>query len=171
MKAKQILDAAKINLNIKDDDSDALLLYCLKNVLNELSTEFIPVYAQERITVEDGKFDLTKLEKVPVKITSIVTDKEILRFSETPFGIIIKPKYSGEVNVTYRYLPLVETAEDEIPYGETALRALSFGLSAEYCLVSGLDSEAEVWDVRYKDAAKEAAYAKREYRVKPRAWY
>lgn len=170
MTAKQIMDAAKTNLNL-DDDCDTLLLYCLKNVINEVATEFVPVYAEETCVVTGGKVNLNELTKIPIRITSITSSQRNLDFSATPFGPKLDCNYDGIVTVTYSYLPLIESEEDEVPYGEPLLRALGFGLSAEYCLVAGPQEESEIWDMRYKDAIKEAAFARREYRIKPRAWY
>lgn len=171
MKAKQIIDAAKLNLNITEDSWDELLLFYLKNVLNEVATEFIPVYSEQKCNAVNGEIELTSLEKVPIKITSVKNKDENLRFFESPFKLLLKPRFDGEVTVTYSFLPLVSSPEDELPYGEALVRALSFGLCAEYCLVSGLDADAQLWDVRYKDAVKEAAFARGNHMIKPRAWY
>ena len=171
MKACHLLTAAKTNLNIEDEDHDTLLLFCLNNVLNEVASEFIPVYHEEKLSVLNNKADITQLTKIPIKITSVMCDKGSIPFVETPFELKLKHFGSGEVIVTYSYLPVVADPEDELPYRENLIRALSFGLAAEYCLVNGPDSEAELWDIRYKDAIKEALFDGKERHIKQRAWY
>lgn len=171
MKAKDIIEAAKKNLRIEDNESDTLLLFNLKNVLNEVATEFIPVYTEETVKAVNGEVELSALTLIPVKITSVKNRESNLSFTETPFRIFIKPRVDGEVVLTYSYLPLIASQEDELPYRDLMLRTFAFGLCAEYCLVSGLEADAEMWDMRYKDAVKEAAFPHGEHKIKKRGWY
>ncbi len=171
MNAKTIIDATKINLNITDDSCDAKLLFCLKNVLSEVATDFIPVYHKTKLNAINGVIDISELEKLPIKLSTVRNDEMYFMYCVKEGKLLLTPKYSGEVTITYSYLPVIESPDDEVPYTEVALRWLSFGLAAEYCLVSGLDNEAVMWDKRYKDGAREAAFAFGEHRIKQRAWY
>lgn len=171
MKVKDIIQAAKNNLNIADNDKDDSLLFYLKNVINEVASEFIPVYTSEKINVTGGRADIGNLTKTPIKITSVGNDEQNLEFEEFPFGLRLKKPLDGEVRVTYSYLPVFADEEDDLPYREYLLRALCFGLCAEYCLVSGIETEAQMWDMRYKDAIREAAFPRGEHLLRQRGWY
>ena len=142
-----------------------LILSCINEVLCDISTDYLPLKASEEITVLNGEFSLSGLSQDFHKLISISPN--------LPHVIRQNTLYvdSGTYSVEYQYLPEVYEVGDTIEDFDTRLTiyALSFGVAAEFCLISGNYSESEMWNSRF-ESAMQVAKRRNLVNLKGRKW-
>ncbi|MBR2989302.1 MAG: hypothetical protein IKC64_06245 [Clostridia bacterium] len=149
-----------------------LLLRCANLVLSEISCAYYPLKTTQKVRAKGRYIHYRDLEKPLVDIYSIKSSSgESVRFSEYYDRIFVYGESDGEFEIEYSYPCPSLALDDEIPYQSERVseRILSYGTVCEYYVVSGMTSEASVWQKRYYNALEQSK-SRREKRVKTRRW-
>ena len=158
------------NAEISDSQQKLLdiLTSCGNLVYSEMAAEFMPVSFCETVTTADGVIPFSALSKRCIDVIEVKKDKTKLAFSLKNNALVTG---SGEITVTYTYLPEKIPFEGvfDYSYGRLSDRVLALGVAAEYCLISGQYADALVFDKRYKDSLI-ALSRKKNYRIPARRW-
>ena len=142
------------------------LLYCVNATEDELARYYFPLVATETLSSANGRHSLSYFRHTPVRIVSVKSGgKECSYRLET--DALIAP--GGAIEVTYHYAPAKKTISGNSEFSDGNMVAL--GAAAEYCLICGETSLAEVWETRYREAIDRAQSmnSKGAY-VPPRRW-
>ena len=158
------LDADSFDSQTQKDIN--LIISSTNEVLCEVATDFLPLKTKETVTVANGCFDLTTLTHDFHKLVEVDTSESYYVLRE---NLYIK---DGTYDVTYTYLPEIYELNDEIEDIDLRLTlfALSYGVAAEYCLISGNYSESELWASRFNDAMRVATRNTKIPKLKERRW-
>lgn len=153
------------------DDGEIVntLLYCVNAVEDELARYYFPLTATEKLQSESGEYSFADFTYIPVKILSVKRDGKKVKFTLDTGKMITDCK---EIEVEYGYAPKKKTMDDESAFGdELDVNIAACGAAAEFCLISGETSLAEVWETRYREGIERAQklYKSRIY-IPPRRW-
>jgi hypothetical protein len=122
-----------------------VLLCCYNAVEDELARTSFPLVKAEHHTVTDGKVEYGNFGNSPVRILSV-------KYKGRKVPCTLYTKYLNvdvpEVDITFAYAPTVKELSDtcEVSGEAQSVELPALGVAAEYCLISGLDSEAEMWE-------------------------
>ena len=145
------------------------LLECFNIVENELALDYLPLYAEERMTTNSGKFYYRNFTHDVVRIIG-VTDGYGNAKKYTLYADHLITD-GGMTNVFYTYTPKAKEIGDNSDfYLYVSPRLLSYGVAAEYYLMLGLTSEAAIWDKKYKDAIEALYRSKEGAKIAARRW-
>ncbi len=148
----------------------SILLKCANLIVNEITTDWIPLKKREKITVTGGERRLSDLEKPLMDVYKLLdgcgNEVKFRQFFDRIFCD------DGDYIIEYSYFPDELTLESEIPFviSAPAVRVIAYGIACEYDIISGLTAEATVWENKFIDGLKSATRAKRELKVKGRRW-
>lgn len=145
------------------------LMYCINAVEDELARYYFPLECTEELSSEDNFFPFSSFSHTPVRILSVTCGGKRAEHTLTQTGVsAVAPK----ITVTYHYAPSENTVDGESAFGglgDGMITAL--GAAAEYCLICGEASLAEVWETRYREAIDRAhSRIGRSPCVPPRRW-
>ena len=141
-----------------------ILLYCINATEDELARYYFPLKSVERLFSIDKKFDFSLFSHTPVKILGVKSGGREIRFSLFPNYFETE---AADIEVSYLYVPQKKGMNDESEFGNLT----SLGAAAEYCLICGETSIAEVWESRYRAAIDRARHERRPaVYVPPRRW-
>ena len=148
---KQAIDAGTVDSN----KETRTLLRCFNLVENEVALDYLPLKAEDTVYSDSGKIAFSELTNSPVRILGVSDlSGNPVRFSLFPDFIKTE---AGKCVVLYTYAPKEKTAQEESDFiTNLSVRALSFGVCAEYCTACGLYEQASVWDAKYKEALRAA---------------
>ncbi|MBQ8407210.1 MAG: hypothetical protein IJY38_04750 [Clostridia bacterium] len=167
-----ILDRVKgayDNGTANQDEEVQALLKCFHLVENEVALDYIPLRAEDTLISPSGTVRFSELALKPVRIIS-VTDEWGNSLKFKLFHDFLKTE-AGKIKILYSYLPMEKDAFGESDFQLLlSERALSFGVCAEYCLLSGLYEQANVWQNKYKDAIKAAMRSQKSRVISSRRW-
>lgn len=143
-----------------------LILSSVNEVLSEIATEYLPLIANEEVTIQNGEFDLTTLSKPFHKLVKVRTTKKYAVDFET-----LKIE-NGTYKLEYCFLPEIAEIGDDIVGFDTKLTtySLSFGVAAEFCMISGNYSEAEMWSSKFENAMQAISKPHKTFMLKKRRW-
>lgn len=177
MKLKEgiILAASALNLDgvLADDklsDTDKLLIRCANNCLDEITAEYLPLKCDLKVTATGGSIPYSLLGETVYDVLS-VTDAQGNKVKFELMPSRIKVARDGEYTVRFcTRAPQLEP-DGEVPVQlRLTPRILSYGIAAEYLLVSGFYEEAVTYDTRFKDALKRAVFGGSEKKIRMRRW-
>lgn len=169
-----LLTASALNLDAKFGeqltDTEKLLIRCANNCLDEITSEYLPLKSEIKVKSTNGSIPYSHIADTVYDVVSVTDSKgERVKFTLMPSRI----KVDRDDEYTVLYCTRIQTLEinDEIP-SELHLspRIISYGIIAEYLLVTGFYEEAVTYDTRFKDALKRAISGVRERKVKGRRW-
>lgn len=182
MKVKEVLAVAAELLGISDDVATALnggsgegsdkvngLLSCFQLVENGLALDYLPLVAEETVSVADGKVLYALLKK---KVARILAVKDLCG---NAVAFALYPTYLrvGEEKavVRYAFLPDKKGLEEESDYQSCAsVATLAYGVASEFCMAHGLYAEGAVWEKKFKESVARACARKHGGRVRARIW-
>lgn len=186
MKVKEILKLALMFLNRED-----LLIYspfgeqttiptlenteiehlkkCFNLVYNEIATAYITLIKTEQVVFIDGVLAYNKLSKTITEIRKLYANGKNIPYSLEEDGIHANVLCA---QLTYSYAPEELSFEDEVFMfgGKIQDRVFAYGIAMEFCLITGLYDDAEVWETRFYSGLKEAYSKKSEIRLPSRRW-
>lgn len=172
---EELLDCAYFtnsNEEISEDvkkDLD-LLLKCLNFIVNEISTDYLPILKQKQVTFTNNEFDIKELDTNIYKIIKV----------EDKFGKNIKFKYiQGKINanvinavVTYSAFATKCDLDGDVEdfNGIMPDRVLAYGTAMEYSFINSLYDDATIWESRYKNALLVLSQKKHNMVMPKRRW-
>lgn len=149
------------------------LLYCINATEDELARYYFPLKCTETLNSRNNVFYFSDFSKIPVRIIEVKSDGKEVDYRLRPDGIAAD---CSRIEITYDYAPAKKTADGKSEFGEIGDGNItSLGAAAEYCLICGEASLAEVWETRYREAIDRAqrtiskAEARTAY-IPPRRW-
>lgn len=174
MKIKECIQLAAEALNLDatltgKSDIDRLLLRCANNCLDEITSEYIPLKEIKTVTAKDGRITYAQLGTAVYDVTEVKRQGVKENFELLPSYIVVKS--DGEYEVSYYTRPNTLTLSDDVPISlHLTPRVISYGIAAEYLLISGFYEEAAMYDRRFKDALIRLTGGDKNRKVKRRRW-
>lgn len=149
----------------------ALLLKCLNLTYSEIASDYVPLLCCENIQTENGKIMFCDLTKNFCELKSLKDENGYrLKYKLFPDYILTD---ASKVEITYSYLPTALTSYESLVENfskKVSEKILAFGLAMEYCFISGLYDDAEMWEKRFKDALFIKNNKKTEIKLPRRRW-
>ncbi len=147
-----------------------LLVRCANLVIREVASEYVPLKIKQKVTATDGKIPFASLSNRAIDVYAVV--KNGVKTDFKIFYDLIMVNGDGEYEVEYSYEPKKVLLNDFTPYltARPSERVFAYGVAREYSLISGLGEEAEIWDVRFKDAITAFNRKKTSAVIAPRVW-
>ncbi len=188
MQVKEILELACVFLGMDEvledeyftgnpeggDDSTekeiSKLLKCLNLIVNEISSDYLPLLTEEDVVFNDEKLYYTELDKTILEVFSLKD------FNGRAISFKTFPEYiSANVQnalLTYSFQPQELEQDDVIIYygGKIPPRVYAYGVAMEYLFISSQSDEAHIWEKRYKDCLCEIVRKKSETKLPSRRW-
>ena len=184
MEVKEVVLTAARLLGIEREVSDYItdnlgggkektedLLAAFNLVENELALDYLPLYAKESFSVEEGKIAYARFSKNPSRVTSVSkASGEQIPFEIYPTEIRVQAGAETAV-VEYAFLPEKKGLADASDYQSgVSVGLMANGVAAEYCAMQGLYAEAAFWDKKYKESIAKTHKVKRGKRMQARRW-
>ena len=130
------------------------LMYCINATEDELARYYFPLKCTETLYSENKTFYFAGFSHTPVRILQVKSGGRDL-----PYELQTNCITAGadKIEITYFYAPKKKALDDESQFGETGDGYITaLGAAAEYCLICGEASMAEVWETRYREAIDRA---------------
>ena len=144
------------------------LLRCANLAINEIATDYFPLYTRETVDAVGGTIMIADLKRRLIDVRRITLNGRKVKFKSYPAVI---RTVNARVEAEYSYMPDELTLDGETPFGDkVGARVIAYGAAAEYCITSGLFEETVMWEKRFKDALFSAQRKQYEITVKPRVW-
>lgn len=154
-----------------DDEQEALasrLLAALNLAYRTAVTEYIPLYAEEEVTVTDGVIAVSALERRILYPVALAAGGRRRRVWVRPDGLCAD--VSGKAVLRYAYLPDELALTDAIEDMRLTSDALSDGTLAEYYLADKVFGIAEAYDASFREALSAVRYKGRAMRLGAGRW-
>ena len=165
------LDDVVAFLSGKGEESEKtdVLLRCFNTVENELALDYLPLYAETEVETTTGVIEYSSLSHAIVRVLR-VRDEGGNSVAFKLFPSYVKTS-SGRVTIGYTYAPTEKAITGVSDYVlQASIRLFTYGIAAEYSLLTGDFEGAAIWDKKYKEAI-EAAYKSRPCTVlRSRRW-
>lgn len=145
------------------------LLRALNAVYGEIISDYLPLVAEQTVTVKDGKVSASSLEKQALYPIGATKDGRKIKFGTDAENIYFAE--SGEVTLKYAYLPAAELTEDgEFELVGASDDMISDGMLAQYYLAEGQYDVAKSYDAVYREKLWKLRYKNKDMRLKERRW-
>lgn len=155
----------------EDDERELkVLLKCLNLIVNEISTDYLPIYKQKELKISEKHIKLTEIDENIYQIVKI-TDK---------YGVNLKFKIiNGELLVDSDFIKIVYTSfaqqcflDGDVENFNNLMpdRVLAYGVSMEYSFMNSLYDDAKIWESRYKNALLILSAKKHNLNMPARRW-
>lgn len=150
------------------------MLYCINATEDELARYYFPLKCTETlVSKNDNLFYFSDFLHTPVRILGVKSSGAEIKFELCTNYITAG---AAEIEITYMYAPAKKTIYDSSEFGDMGDGNITaLGAAAEYCLICGEASLAEMWETRYREAidrvrkVADKAEAQRAY-IPPRRW-
>lgn len=147
-----------------------ILMHCVNVIINEIVSDYIPVFKVEEIDVVDGKYPIDSLSSKLLAIRNIkYKNGNNVKFSIENKHIVLP---NGKFSIKYSYLPSSYTFDDEITELDSQIteRVIVCGVVSEYYYLSGLYSEAELWRSKFEGGINSACKRLTNIIMRGRIW-
>ena len=150
-------------------DKDRELLLVSYNQTLETVINYCPLIKTETFLSVEGKVKYSNFDSVPYKIISVKPENSLKTYEILPMEI----KVDGKVEVTYSYIPIASSLNDEFAYENSniSINAFSFGILAEYLIFKGRYEEAQTFYDKFLNALKNLKFSNKIKKIKPREWF
>ncbi len=142
---------------------------CFNLIYNEIATAYLPLLKTEEVVFVDNILPYTKLSKNIAEVRKLFSNGKNVSYTLEEDGLHAEDK---KAKITYSYTPDDLNFEDEVFMfgGKLPERVFAYGIAMEFCLISGLYDDAEVWETRFYSGLKEVCSKKSEIRLPSRRW-
>ncbi len=145
------------------------MLLCFNMVNQEIASDYLPFLTKETLAATRGMFLFSELSKKVVNIYE-VKDKFGFNLNFKVISNCVETRKSAKT-VVYSFLPESLEIEDEVEFcNGLSARVYAYGVASEFLLVSGLSSDAEIWEERYKESLFILSRKRGEHRLPKRSW-
>ncbi|MGN1222649.1 MAG: hypothetical protein ACI4T1_00770 [Christensenellales bacterium] len=163
-------DETLVSEGTLEDRTISLLVKCFNLVYSEIATDYLQLITFEDIEVEDEKFFLSNLENKFYKLIKVENEFGI----SVPFKVYDDILYlnNGKYKIYYAYIPSQVSLNSEVNNfnGKLSVRLFAFGLSKEYCFISGLYNDASLFKTRFEEGLFLASKEKKNIIMPGRRW-
>lgn len=148
------------------------LLRCYNLTENEIALDYFPLKKDETVVVCGSEVPYSKFSLAPVTVYSVRDEFSPVAFQTRPARLKLEGVKDGTaVTVTYSYSPREKNFDSCSEFGgKISARLLAFGVCFEFCMVSGLFSEAATFEKRFREALFAAGSERRALRIRARRW-
>lgn len=131
------------------------LMYCINAVEDELARYYFPLKYTEKLTSDGNNiFNFSSFSRTPVKILHVKSKGREIEYELQTNCLVAK---AAEIEITYFYAPKRKLLDGRSEFGDMGDgKITALGAAAEYCLVCGEVSMAEVLETRYREAIDRA---------------
>lgn len=152
------------NLDAQTKKDVNLVVSCLNEVCSDIASDFLLLKKSEDIEVANGEFDIQNLTQSLYKIISF--DDKYSIFENKILSS------NGNHKISYYYLPPIFELNSDILCFDSRLTifALSYGVSAELCLVTSNYSESEMWNSKFQNSMNILRRKASNLELKTRRW-
>ncbi len=159
--------------NLSYSSEEQAMVDCLLRATNivyrEISTEYLPQYVTENVSVIDGVVDIAHLSQTilyPAKLTDTNGDKRKIKNLATS----IETDFSGTGILTYAYLPDALSLSDNVDDLRLNVNIMSDGALSEYYFQDKVFDLANAYDTKFRSAISMLRYKGRNINIKQRRW-
>ena len=143
---------------------------CLYLITNEISTDYLSIYAEKNIEFSSGKLEIEKIDSNIYEIIKITdTNGKNIKFK-----IYDNVVYANVQSAIIKYTKFAKNVEldgeCEDFSGRIPDRVLAYGVAMEYSFISSLFDDATIWESRYKNALLILANKKTNIIMPKRSW-
>ena len=139
-------------------------------VVNELARGYFPVYFEEKLLSDNGKFHFLDFWFTPLEIKEVTANAKPIKWSVVANYLLADAK---EINVCYSYVPDELTIDSKVLYHNAAVtkNLIEYGMIAEYYLAMGDAVSYELWENKYREEIENLlSRSKVRGRIPPRRW-
>ncbi len=149
----------------------ATLLRCYHLAENEVALDHFPLKETETFLPADGAVLFTRFSRAPADVLDVRTAGGArVAFKVYPARLVL-PAGTGEVRVTYSYIPARQGVTGESAFGgKISARLLAYGTASQFLLAGGRFEEAALFDEKFRAAVRAAGLARRKLWVRARRW-
>ena len=163
MTVRKVIEESAELLGVKLTDKNLeFWLNAYNNVENELSMDYFPLRAVDKVLIKENEIKYADLKNKAWRIINVLDFQyDEVKYRLYPEYIELKKNYNGHYFfVRYNYIPKEKAIDDNCEYDGRMEQALKYGVCAEYCLMEGNFELANVFSDKYKIGIKER-YLKR----------
>lgn len=148
------------------------LVACCNLVLQELASEYAPIFKEETVQVQNKRLNFDQLQFDVQEVFSL-KDESGCSIKFTPCQNELGTQQNGNLTVIYSKKISDKTFFEEVEVGLSNLdvRVISYGVCAEYCFMQGDYDNVNVWDSRFKASLKQLLRKKGELKMPKRWWF
>lgn len=148
------------------------LVACCNLVLQELASEYAPIFKEETVQVQNKRLNFDQLQFEVQEVFSL-KDESGCSIKFTPCQNELVTQQNGKLTVIYSKKINDKTFFEEVEVGLSNLdvRVISYGVCAEYCFMQGDYDNVNVWDSRFKASLKQLLRKKGELKMPKRWWF
>lgn len=153
----------------REKNLKSALICALNAVYGEIISDYLPLVAEETVTVTDKKLSGRALQKQALYPISATKDGRKIKFRTDAENIYFAE--DGEIVLKYAYLPASELTEDgNVELLGASDDLLSDGMLAQYYLAAGQYDLARSYDSVYREKLWKLRYKNKDMILKERRW-
>ncbi len=169
MQETQTGEQNEIVLSKREMEKLESLLLCFNLVNQEIASDYLPFLTKENVEVKGDTIAFSDLSKRVINIYE-VKDKFGFNLHFRIMSKYIKTNCKAK-SVVYSFLPEKMQLEDEIEFfNGLSARIYAYGVASEFLLVSGVSSDAEIWEERFKESLFMLSRKHGEHLLPKRRW-
>lgn len=161
--------------NIPKEKQEILssLILAINNTQEKI-LKTISLVTEEKVLIKDNKIEFSNFSKKLNRVLSIISNNKKLKYKI--FDNYIKLTDTIDFNepllIKYSYfLPFIENLEDEINLDNIIkLKTMALGVASEYCFISGLFDDAEIWNKKFLNELNEDSKNIKNFITPKRNW-
>lgn len=176
--ALRLIGRESIALDIEDDgypsgeeyDVACTLMYCISATADEVARYYLPLVRTQTLSSDDGLYSFSDFEKEPVRIIKVTSGGRPVKYSLYTGYLKTAAK---SIEVEYYYTPgkFLYPEDEWQPVEMDNGDVIALGAAAEYCLICGEASVAQMWEERYHAALDRArTRSAAALKIPPRRW-
>lgn len=126
----------------------------LNLTINEIATNYCPVYAKESINISGASYTLSSLSKTLFKVIKLMSGAKTQDYYILGGELFAA---AGEYEIWYQYLPTeCDYWLENIDFfeGKVSAKTLALGVVKEYALIKGMYDTANAFEARFTEALK-----------------
>ncbi len=158
-------------ISSEDKKELEILNRCLNLIISEISTDYLPIYKQKKVTFANKEYNLSDIDENIYQIVNI-QDKYNCNVRFKIYDNILSADVK-DATVTYTsFAPKCELDGDVENFaGKIHDRVLAYGTAMEYSFISSLYDDATIWESRYKNSLLVLSQKKHNVVMPKRGWF
>lgn len=168
-----LLDSTKTDLpdflNTQSEKDLRLILDCINITQMQICTDFHPLEVSEEIVVDNNQILIDTLSQKLYKVKNISCNGEKVKYSFVSDKITLQ---NGKITIRYAFIPqeVDFNSSVESHNGNLTLLSMAYGVCYHFCLIKGIEDEAQKWQEKFEKSLTENFRKINEIKIKPRRW-
>jgi hypothetical protein len=161
----------EVNAVVDTNFTLGLLVNCVNYCVSDLALDYCTNVARGTVTAVDGFVDTSSLEHPLLEILQLTDQNGChVKYRYTEGGILCKSNGILDITYTCQYPEVTYHGNITLSNPKIDTRVLSYGVAAEYCLLTSDYETMSIWDKRYRDVLQSAVRKNSEKRMPKRRW-